>query len=98
MAINTTDPTDYFDCSTLNVSFARNGLATITFTLFYPKDKGPPYVKGGPGLEMDIGGTHFKGFVMSQDILPASDILMNEWRVTAIAIGCKQGANISSGC
>jgi hypothetical protein len=94
----TVTETDYFDCSSLSISFARNGLASISFTVFRPKDAGPPYTTGGPGFEIDAGGTHFKGYVMGQDLIPASDILMNEWRVTAVAIGCKQGVNLSTQC
>jgi hypothetical protein len=84
--------TDYFDCSTLQINYAANGLASISFTVYRPKADGAPYSGGDAGFEVDAGGTHFKGFVLEQTLVPASDILMNEWRVTAVAIGCKGGA------
>jgi hypothetical protein len=89
--------TDYFDCSSLSISYAPTGLATISFTTYRAKADGAPYQAGGPGFEIDAGGVHFKGFVQEQTLIPASDIKMNEWRITAIAIGCP-GEGLGTEC
>jgi hypothetical protein len=80
--------TDYFDCSSLSISYAPTGLATISFTVYRDRSSGAPYQLGGPGFEINAGGVLFKGWVQEQSLVPASDVKMSEWRVTAIAIGC----------
>ena len=76
------------DCGTISINYQTNGIAQIAFTVYRPKDEGPPYTSGSPSFSMCAGGVNFKGWVMEQSLAPASDIDMHEWRVTAQAIGC----------
>ncbi len=96
MADPTTD-NEFFDCSSLSISYAANGLATISFTIYRPKEDGPPYTSES-GFEISAGGVTFKGYVLEQSLVPASEIEYNEWRVTAIAIGCKSGKQLTTSC
>jgi len=84
------------DCSTISISYQVNGLANISMSIFYGKDKGPPYTEDGPGFELVVGGVRFKGFVTSQNLVPASDVRLNAWNVSAIAIGCRDTGNLTA--
>jgi hypothetical protein len=95
---STSDSDSFMDCSTLNISYAANGLASISFTIYTPKTSGAPYVPGGPGLEINAGGVTFKGFVLEQSLVPASEVEYNEFKVSAIALGTKTGAGLSANC
>jgi hypothetical protein len=96
MADPVTTDQDILDCSTISISYQINGLANISFTVYRPITSGPPYSKGGPGFELVAGGVRFKGFVTSQNLIPASDVLENMWSVTAVAIGCKDTGNLQT--
>ena len=85
------------DCSTLSISYAVNGLATVSFTVYTPRADGPPYDPSGPGFEICIGGTTFNGWINEMSLSPNSEIEFFEWRVTATAIGCKKGP-CNDGC
>lgn len=78
------------DCSTIAVSYAANGLATVSFMVYTPRADGPPYSPTGPGFELCIGGVTFKGWITQMSLSPNSEIELFEWRVTATAIGCKE--------
>jgi hypothetical protein len=79
------------DCSTISISFAATGLATVSFTVYRPAENGVPYTPGGPGFELCIGGTNFVGAISEQTLMPSTEYnKMLEWRVSAICVGCKQ--------
>jgi hypothetical protein len=84
------------DCSTISINYSAYGLATVTFTVYVPKGN-VPYDEDGPGFELCIGGVTFFGWVTSMDLSPNSDLDLNEWKVTATAIGCKKGP-CNEGC
>ena len=78
------------DCSTISVAFSANGLATVTFTAYTPRGTGPPYSSDGPGFELCIGGTNFKGWINSMSLNGAAEVAdYLEWKVSAISVGCK---------
>jgi hypothetical protein len=91
------DDGEIFDCSSLSIAYAANGLATISFVVYRDKIDGSPYSGGNASFTINAGGVEFKGYVIDQSLIPASDIKKNEWRVTAIAIGCK-GSGLPATC
>lgn len=92
------DSDSFMDCSTLSISYQSNGLASISFTIYTPRTSSAPYVPGGPGLEINAGGVTFKGFVLEQSLVPASEVLYLEWKISGIALGTKTGAQLSANC
>jgi hypothetical protein len=78
------------DCGTISITYQTNGLAQISFTVYRPKEEGVPYAPGGPGFSMCAGGVDFEGWVTEQSLVPASEIEWNEWKITAIAVGCRR--------
>lgn len=86
------------DCSSISISYAPTGLATISFTVFTLRSGGVPYDTDGPGFEMCIGGVTFNGWINSMELNANSDAAdFFEWKVSAVAIGCKKDP-CSSGC
>ena len=67
------------DCGTLSISYAVNGLATLSFTV-YTSDTTPPYTEA---ISLSIGNKTFTGYVTGMDMVAASDTVFNEWKVTA---------------
>jgi|WetSurMetagenome_2_1015567.scaffolds.fasta_scaffold1175316_1 hypothetical protein len=83
---------EIFDCTSLSISYQATGLANISFTAYRPAGTGPPYVAGGPAFRLCAGGVLFKGWVMDQTIVPSNESSMLEWRVTAVAVGCRDAS------
>jgi hypothetical protein len=86
------------DCASISISYAANGLASVTFTAFTPKEAGPPYDPDGPGFNLCIGGVTFDGWINDMSLNASSDLAdYLEWRVTAVAVGCRKEP-CSQGC
>lgn len=76
------------DCPSLSISYIANGLATVNFTIYiFPDAKSLPFEAPGPGFSMQVSDTELNGYVTEQAINPASEILWDEYKVTAICIG-----------
>lgn len=82
-------PTDssVMDCPSLTISYAANGLATVNFTIYMYPGTGFPYTSNGPGFTMQVSDVGLKGYVTEQTVSPASEVLWDEYKVTAICVG-----------
>lgn len=81
---------EVLDCSTLSISYQSNGLASISFSIYKKIEDGVPFNTGSAGLDMCAGGVRFKGLITDQSLVPSTEMAnANEWKVTAIAIGCR---------
>lgn len=78
------------DCSTISLSYPPRGLATVSFMVYTETADDLPYSPTGPGFELCIGGVTFKGWITQMSLSPNSEIELQEWRITATAIGCKK--------
>lgn len=74
------------DCSTISISYAANGLATLSVTV-YTKSQTP--YSGNAGLDLSLGGVRFVGWVTQIALVPSSDLELAEWKVSAVGIGQK---------
>jgi hypothetical protein len=79
----------FMDCSSLSISYAATGLASVSLTVYTKVGATTPYTLGGPGFELTAGGITFKGFILEQQLNPANEVEYNEYRVTAVAFGKK---------
>jgi hypothetical protein len=80
---------EFLDCSTLSISYAQNGLATVSMTVVSTEPVpgiNPPRVF----TELTFGGVDFKGWVTQLDtnIIPASIPVVYEHKFSLVMVGC----------
>jgi hypothetical protein len=80
---------EFIDCPTINISYASNGLATVSFTVVSTTDT-PGVTPFRDYTDLTFGGINFKGFVTSltTQIIPGSIPSVFEHRFTETMTGC----------
>lgn len=83
------DVFEFLDCSTLNISYAVNGLATVSFTVVSTNPV-PGQTPPRDYSQFTFGGVDFVGFVTQIDSspIPASAPTVYEHKFTLTMIGC----------
>jgi hypothetical protein len=79
------------DCSSISIQYQPNGLANISFTIYKSKGSPPPFAVGStPGsLSLRAGGVQFEGWITSVGINQNSEVDADEYRISAVGVGCK---------
>lgn len=80
---------EFIDCATISISYAQNGLATVSFTVVSTEPVpgiNPPRVF----TELTFGGVDFKGWVtqLESNVIPASIPVVYEHKFTLTMTGC----------
>jgi hypothetical protein len=79
---------EILDCQSISISWGPVGLANVSFKV-YRKDE--PFVVGGPGYDMCLGGQRFIGVILGQTIVPNRNYReTKEWAVRALARSCPE--------
>ncbi len=80
---------EFIDCPSISISYASNGLATVSFTVVSTEDV--------PGInpvrnytDLTFGGINFNGFItnLTTQIIPGSIPVVFEHRFTETMTGC----------
>lgn len=80
---------EFIDCSSIQISYAQNGLATVSMTVVSTEPVpgiNPPRVF----TELTFGGVDFKGWVtqLESNVIPASIPVVYEHKFVMTAVGC----------
>jgi len=80
---------EFIDCPTINISYASNGLATVSFTVVSTEDS-PGVTPIRDYTDLTFGGVDFKGFItnLTTQIIPGSTPSVFEHRFTETMTGC----------
>lgn len=80
---------EFIDCPTINISYAANGLATLSFTVVSTEPV-PGVTPPRDYTQHTLGGVDFKGFVtgLETSVIPGSIPTVYEHRFTLITTGC----------
>ena len=80
---------EFLDCATISISYATNGLATVSFTVVSTQQV-PGVTPLRDYTQVTFGGIDFKGFVtsLSSSIIPASIPSVFEHRFSLTMTGC----------
>ena len=80
---------EFIDCSTLNISYAVNGLATLSFTVVSTSDL-LGSISGRDYTQLSFGGIDYKGFITQIESAPieASIPTTFEHRISLVGTGC----------
>lgn len=83
------EPFEFLDCSSLQISYASNGLATVNFTVVSTSQI-PGVTPPRDYTQLTFGEIDFKGFVteLTSSIIPASIPTVWEHRFALIMTGC----------
>jgi len=80
---------EFIDCSTINISYQANGLASVSFTVV-STEQVPGVTPFRDYTVLTFGGVDFKGFInnLTTQVIPASIPTVFEHRFTLIMTGC----------
>lgn len=84
-----TTPMEFIDCGSINIQYAVNGLATVSFTVVSTSNI-LGSISGRDYTQLTFGGIDFKGFITQVDLapIPASIPTVWEHRIVLVATGC----------
>lgn len=80
---------EFLDCSTINISYQSNGLASVSFTVVSTEDV-PGINPPRDYTDLTFGGLNFKGFItnLTTQLIPGSIPPVFEHRFTETMTGC----------
>ena len=80
---------EFIECSSINISYQSNGLATVSFTVVSTSQV-PGVNPPRNYTDLTFGGVNFKGFLteVASGVIPASIPTVYEHRLTLICVGC----------
>ena len=80
---------EFIDCSSINIAYQTNGLATVSLTVVSTEDA-PGETPPRDYTQLSFGGLDFKGFItgLITSIIPASIPSVFEHKLTLIMTGC----------
>lgn len=84
-----TEQFEFLECSSIQISYQANGLATVNFTIVSTSQV-PGVNPPRNYTELTFGGVDFKGFLseVQSSVIPASIPTVFEHKITLIATGC----------
>src|SRR5262245_6045720 len=82
-------PFEFIQCDTINIQYAVNGLATVSFTVVSTSNI-LSSISGRDYTQLTFGGIDFKAFITQVELapIPASIPTVWEHRITLVATGC----------
>ena len=84
-----TETFEFLDCATINISYQKNGLASVSFTVVSTAQV-PGVTPARDFTDLTFGGVRFQGFITNlvSTIIPASIPTVYEHRFTLTMTGC----------
>ena len=88
------------DCSSISLSIQANGIAQLSFRVYYKKGEIPFTANNTPTFSMCIAKERrFKGIITNQQVSPSVEYNnVSEWTCSSMGVICEDSECFTSGC